>query len=117
MLLSGTDSRNISGVPAVKYCRDLSLTGISNGCDLPNLYELSVIYIESDIIDEMDPTLSSNLDKALSKQSNFYRWFNGQYGWSSTEYSGTSVWYMYGNGTVYSTTKYYSTCVVPVREI
>ena len=110
-------SSAITGVPAVEYARGLSITGISGGLDIPNLYELCVLYIEGDYIDTLDPTIGDNPTKALGKFTNSYRWFNNGYCWSSTEssppYQRGVVYY----GGVSGYDKYGSGSVIPTREL
>lgn len=53
-----TDSKGTVGVPAVQHAR--SLTHIfPDGLDIPTMWELCVIFIESDTLDSIDPTADS----------------------------------------------------------
>lgn len=50
------DKYNVVGLPVLNYCR--SLTDIfPEGLDIPTLFELCVIYVESDNLDTLDPTM------------------------------------------------------------
>ena len=53
---------------AAHHCRSQNISGAGQ-LDLPNLYELIILYLESDNIDALDPTASSNRDKALGKMN------------------------------------------------
>ena len=115
-----TDSSSIIGVPAVEYARSLSITGISNGLDIPNLYELCVLFVEGDYIDTLDPTVGDNPAKALGKFLSAHRWFHGRWCWSSTEYSPANQWYVGGTGNMDSYPKSAgsgSGSVAPTREL
>lgn len=111
-----TDSERIRGVPAVEHCRNQYFDGIS-ACDLPNVYELLVIYVESDILDELDPTAASNMTLILSKMSNSRRWFGSDYIWASTGNSDSNAWYVGLGGYALTNGKGTSGVAVPVYEL
>ena len=73
---------------AAHHCRNQNIPGVGQ-LDLPNLYELIILYLESDNIDALDPTASDNRSKALGMMNLSGRFkFNGDSStWSSTEYS------------------------------
>lgn len=56
--------------PAALAVRDLVPTGLI-GCNLPNIYELSVIWLESDNIDSIDPTINEYSDNRLGSPTRF----------------------------------------------
>ena len=68
---------------AVHWCRAQNIPGIGN-LDLPNIYELMIIYLEADNIDTLDPTIEQYPDMMLGHKSTYgrFRWLRP---WSSTE--------------------------------
>ena len=78
---SGMISMGDTGAPA--KCREKSIRGLGS-LDLPNAYELVVIYLESDNIDALDPTATSHPNLALGHRATNGR-FHATYGsfWSS----------------------------------
>ena len=68
---------------AVHWCRAQNIPGIGN-LDLPNIYELMIIYLEADNIDTLDPTLGQYPDMMLGHKSTYGR-FRQLRPWSSTE--------------------------------
>ena len=84
---------------AAHYCRSQDIPGVGQ-LDLPNLYELIILYLESDNIDALDPTAESNRDKALGMMNTCCRFnFGNQTSlWSSTENNGGHAWYIFPNG-------------------
>ena len=103
---------------AAHHCRNQDISGVGQ-LDLPNLYELIILYLESDNIDALDPTVESNRDKALGMMNTHGRFsFNGDSSvWSSTEYSAVYARLARCNGTTgqYYQTHFYG--VVPVKEL
>ena len=103
---------------AAHHCRTQNISGVGE-LDLPNLYELIILYLESDNIDALDPTASSNRDKALGKMNMHGRFgFNNSGAvWSSTEGSTGNAWPVYYDGRAvhYSQSGYFG--VVPVKEL
>ena len=55
---------------AALAARDIVPTGLI-GCNLPNIYELSVIWLESDNIDSIDPTINEHSKSRLGSPSRF----------------------------------------------
>ena len=89
---------------AAHHCRDQNISGVGQ-LDLPNLYELIILYLESDNIDALDPTVESNRDMALGIMNPKGRFSLGIGSvWSSTEFSTKSAWYghYYGYADTYS---------------
>ena len=77
---------------AAHHCRDQDIPGVGQ-LDMPNLYELIILYLESDNIDALDPTASSNRDKALGMMGTNGRFgFEAGFAWSSTERSANATW-------------------------
>lgn len=109
-----TDSASIKGVPAVNHCRSISINDVK--CDLPNIQQLMRIFVEADMIDALDPTLDSNLTKALGLKNS-----NGFWGttnaFSSTNYNATGIRQVgSGQGCSY-TNKNVARFVIPILEI
>lgn len=104
---------------AAHHCRNQNISGVGQ-LDLPNLYELIILYLESDNIDALDPTAEFNRDKALGKMNTNGRFnFNNTVCvWSSTEYSSANAWSVDSNGRAYL---YHSEPlrggVAPVKEL
>ena len=108
-----------SATQAAHYCRNQNISGIGQ-LDLPNLYELIILYLESDNIDALDPTVSSNRGKALGKMNTGGRFnFGGQSSlWSSTEHSSSHAWYIYPAGLANSGSyQSIGLGVIPVKEL
>ena len=104
---------------AAHHCRDQNIAGVGQ-LDLPNLYELIILYLESDNIDALDPTAASNRGKALGKMNTYGRFKLGgaQCVWSSTERSVVYALIVGDNGNVrswYQNNSIYG--VVPVKEL
>lgn len=53
------DSNGVVGVPLVAACRRIKINGFA--CDLPNIYQTMIIWGCGDILDELDPTASTNV--------------------------------------------------------
>lgn len=112
------DGGPITGVPAVQYARGLTVDG--GGWQVPNMYQLIVIFLLSEEIDALDPTAFANPTKALGRHANpagrFV--FDGENAaWSSTEYNADRVRYMYSNGLCDHNRKFFGRAVIPIREI
>ena len=98
----GTDSiisslENLTGPgiygKAASYSRTLVPTGLSP-CNLPNIYELAVIWLESDNIDSIDPTVNEYTSTRLGSPNRF-----GNYDlWccSEVQYTSSDVSYFFG---------------------
>ena len=105
---------------AAHHCREQDILGVGQ-LDLPNLYELIILYLESDNIDALDPTVGSNRDKALGKMNTKGRFGFGNQSavWSSTEsdYGGRGMRILH-NGRAYNTnTAVAYIGVTPVKEL
>ena len=84
----------VTATEAAHHCRNQNIPGVGQ-LDLPNLYELIILYLESDNIDALDPTVESNRGKALGMMGTNGRfYFNGNINavWSSTGYSDERAW-------------------------
>ena len=104
---------------AAHHCRDQNIAGVGQ-LDLPNLYELIILYLESDSIDALDPTAESNRDKALGMMNTTGRFtFGTIYGvWASTETSGGHVWWVrYSGSALTSPPTNLAGLIIPVKEI
>ena len=102
--------------PAALAARNVIPTGLI-GCNLPNIYELSIIWLESDNIDLIDITVTEYDSLRLGSPSRFYI----EYFWSCTEVQdGNDFGALYI--TSYGSIDYYqfrngSRCVLPVLEL
>lgn len=63
---------------AATYARSLVPTGLS-ACDLPNIYELAIIWLESDNIDSIDPTVDNSVANTRLKLGNPDRFDTGHF--------------------------------------
>ena len=115
---SNTDKLMVySTTQAAHHCRKQDIPGVGQ-LDLPNLYELIILYLESDNIDALDPTAESNSDKALGKMNPKGRFSLGIGSvWSSTEASTRDAWFghYYGYVSTYSQTG--DGGAAPVKEL
>lgn len=69
-------SRNQAGTAAY-FCRSKSISGVGT-LDIPNIYELMVIFLESDNIDSLDPAASTKQNFMLGFKATNGRFdFNG----------------------------------------
>ncbi len=115
---TAADGGPIVGVPAVQYTRELVVDG--NGWNLPNIYQLMIIFILSEELDALDPTAFANPTKALGMYANpAGRWvFDGENGaWSSTEYNSERTRYVYYTSLCDHNRKYMARMVIPIREL
>ena len=114
---STTDTQGIVGVPAVAYCRSVTVGGVA--CDLPNIQELMLIRLEADAIDALDPTVAQYPTYALGSANTAGFWsFGGpSSAFSSTEYNIYYVQPVDSNGHCSIASKYGECGVAPVREI
>ena len=104
---------------AAHHCRNQNISGVGQ-LDLPNFYELIILYLESDNIDALDPTAESNRDKALGMMGTKGRFDfgNQRAAWSSTESGSDSGWRILYNGSARDYYGEYSHIgVVPVKEL
>ena len=101
--------------PACNYVRSLVPSGL-RGCDIPNLYELSVIWLESDQIDTLDPTVKDYSDKRLGSPERF----NSTYFWTCTGTKDSNSYNSYNlnqNGYLYGRDRYNKFGILPVLEL
>lgn len=111
-----------SSTHAAHHCRNQNISGVGQ-LDLPNLYELIILYLESDNIDALDPTASSNRDKALGKMNIRGRFDfsnDGGFVWSSTECSSSyayNAWLVGRNGNANDGNQNYGFGAIPVKEL
>ena len=107
--------------PACLFARSIVPTGLS-GCDVPNLYELCVLWLEGANIDKYDPTVTENSSKKMEKFAfSTYVWAStetaaGSAGSSSTWFRAPNIYSSLGRGyTRYNRNSGYG--VVPVLEL
>ena len=107
-----------STTQAAHHCRDQNIPGVGQ-LDLPNIYELIVLYLESDNIDALDPTVESNRDKALGMMNTNGRFYFGGRGsvWSTTGYNSRYAWSVGHYGAVVRPAQVDIKGVVPVKEL
>lgn len=116
---SNTDSlMKFDTTEAAHHCRNQNISGIGQ-LDLPNLYELIILYLESDNIDALDPTAEANRDNMLGFKSTRGRFSINVNGvtHSSTESSSYDNWWINRDGLVYADGKRNPLAVVPVKEL
>ena len=102
---------------AAHHCRKQDIPGVGQ-LDLPNLYELIVLYLESDNIDALDPTAEANIYRTLGKMNpSRFDFGDGIATWSSTEASGDYAWCIGSNGGVRAEDQFLYGRVVPVKEL
>lgn len=103
---------------AAHWCRTQVIDGVG-ALDLPNIYELMVIYLEADQIDALDPTAEQYPWLALGYKATNGRFFNiSGMVWSSTEYSAKGARPANCHGFVgYGSKNYESLGVAPVKEL
>ena len=101
---------------AAHHCRKQDIPGVGQ-LDLPNLYELIILYLESDNIDALDPTVESNRGKALGMMnvSGRFDFYVGAF-WSSTERD-DYAWTVHSTGCVWSYSQRNTHGVAPVKEL
>ena len=100
---------------AATFARSLVPTGL-RACDIPNIYELAVIWLESDNIDSIDPTVNEFNDLRLGSPNRF----NSDYFWTCTEVQSSSSFtslHLNCNGTVKAYRRNASYYVLPVLEL
>lgn len=118
--INDTASTPINGVPVVEHCRAISdIEGIFGGCDLPNEYQLMIIFLEQNNIDALDPLSVANPEMRLGKE-NTNGWWNVTgtgYAYSSTESSSGSSWKVRREGRMTTGVKSSIHAVIPIREL
>lgn len=103
--------------PAATFVRNKSI-GVQ--LQLPNIYQLLVMYACGDLIDALDPTLAQYPTHALGKTvKNNNRWpiSGAAPTWASTDYSDTYTCGIYSDGHTGASFKRQNFGVVPVAEI
>lgn len=107
-----------SQASAAHWCREQNIDGIGR-LDLPNLYELMVIYLESDRLDTLDPTCEMFPTMKLGCSAPRGRFFNtSALCWSSTEATAKGARLVNCHGYVgYGSKNYDSLGVIPVKEL
>lgn len=103
---------------AAHYCRSQNIASVGS-LDLPNLYELIILFLESDNIDALDPTAETNRDNMLGFKSTRGRFSINPNGvtHSSTESSSYNNWWINRDGLVYADGKRNPLAVIPVKEL
>ena len=105
---------------AARWCRAQNISGVG-ALDLPNAYELMVIYLESDRLDALDPTASSYPQYMLgckNPNGRFSPESNNRY-WASTEVSAERAITVDNEGdlNINNGVKTSARGVLPVKEI
>ena len=116
---SNTDRlMQFSTTAAAHHCRNQNIPGIG-ALDLPNIYELFIMYMEADKIDEMDPTFEQYKDRGLGCKSTRGRfdYMNNGAVWSSSEYSSANALAVLHNGGVGYGNPHSQFGVAPVKEL
>ena len=109
---------NFDTTEAAHFARQQNISSVGQ-LDLPNLYELIILYLESDNIDAFDPTVESNRDKALGMMNTYGRFnFNNQYRvWSSTEFRYDAAYRVSYRGDAYGYNQGFYCGVAPAKEL
>lgn len=116
---SNTDRlMQFSTTQAAHHCRNQNIPGIGT-LDLPNIYELFIMYMEADKIDEMDPTFEQYKDRGLGCKSTYGRfdYMDSDVVWSSSEYSSDYARNVYYHGLVNDNYQNLQDGVAPVKEL
>lgn len=106
----------VASTDAVNVVRALTTDSANGIWDIPNEYELIILFMLADIIDSMDPTAESYPAKKIGKTHSSGR-FRGTTFWSSTECSSNAVRFVSTNGYCNNVSKNYTYAVLPVREL
>jgi len=120
-LIFDTYSPTSSSYDAFYYARNpngqallINVDGVNYAPQLPNIYELNVMYPYKDQLDALDPTLADGT-------GSIHLFVNYQRPWSSNEYNGTSAWRFYTDNSTKVTTAQKNTTnnqyIYPVFEI
>ena len=116
---SNTDRlMQFSTTDAARHCRNQNVPGIG-ALDLPNIYELFIMCMEADKIDEMDPTFEQYKDRGLGCKATYgrFNYMNRNAVWSSSEYSSDSARYVSYYSTVNYNVQHLRFGVAPVKEL
>lgn len=106
---------NINYSNVIKYCRNLNDVFL-DGCDLPLVHDLCILYIEGDFIDALDHTLADFPNYALGRYTNAKRWFNGGSVWSCQQ-SSYMIKTMNSDGSVSDSWKTRNRVIIPIKEL
>ena len=92
------------------HCRSKSfiIDGVTYAGQLPNLNEVSQIFVQKNVINNQDPTASTYSNLIIPSNTAV---------WSSSQYDSINGWDIYSNGAVYGGPKNESIFVIPVLEI
>lgn len=103
---------------AAHHCRNQNVPGIGT-LDLPNIYELFIMYMEADKIDEMDPTFEQYENRGLGCKATYGRFNYMDIGfmWSSSEYSGVYAHDVCYDGCAGNLHQFGLFGVAPVKEL
>ena len=104
----------ITGVPAVTACDSITIDG--GKWKLPNIYQLFICWLWSDIVDSQDPTTDSYPALKIGKTHTNGRFRSGTF-WSSTEHSNGYCRSVSYGGQIDSDYKYSLWYVLPIREL
>lgn len=103
---------------AAEYCRKFTTCCLSPGFfDLGNMYESSIIWIESDNIDTMDPTSGDYPERMLGMKNPKRRFYNEHsiHMWTSTLVSETTAWAITYDGLFRRSKVMHDFIVIPSR--
>lgn len=102
---------------AAHWCRAQNISGVG-ALDLPNIYELVVLYLEADNIDALDPTAEQYPNMMLGYKATNGRFYNiFGYTWSSTEHGSSHARVIGWSGDVFGDTVHNNYGVIPVKEL
>lgn len=104
---------------AALLARSLVPTNL-RACDLPNIYELTVIWLESDNIDTIDPTIDPNANEYSNKVLGSPSRFISRSHWTCTENYADSLScssHLESDGNVDYDYRTKTKCVLPVLEL
>lgn len=112
----GTDKLLAAGgSTAAQYVRALD---VPIQAQIPNAYQGLILWTEGDVIDSLDPTLTSSIKAmALGKYTNSYRWLNNTHAWSSTECNNTQAARLTAGYYLATISKNVAMGVVPIAEL
>ena len=103
--------------PACLFTRSIVPTGLS-GCNVHNLYELCILWLEGSNIDSIDPTITKNSSK---KMENFgfstYVWTSTEIADSSSTVFGAPSFSSINSNITVNLSRFNSRGVVPVLEL
>ena len=105
---TSSGSTSTIGVPAVKFCRDITVDSENGQWDLPNIVQLAMIAAVRNTLNSMDPTANSYTNNKILTPS---------YTWSSSEYNTNFCWSINSSGGLSSSYKDNAYGVVPIREL